>query len=161
MNRPKREFHFEDGKSDKFWTIALQGDAHILDWGRSGTVGQHLEKHFESVYRAQWEYDKIIKEKIKKGYKEVAAKKPTKVPAHIKQENTISENELVCGGFYADVKGMVYEILGFGYGPSGIFGHKKTVEYKIYNGEGKLLGKSEIDLDFFLKSVYRRVKPRG
>lgn len=66
MNRAKREFHYEDGKSDKFWTIELQGNTHILNWGRAGTLGQHLEKPFDSAIKAQFEYEKIVKEKTKK-----------------------------------------------------------------------------------------------
>lgn len=60
MNRAKREFHYEDGKSDKFWTIELQGDTHVLNWGRAGTLGQTLAKHFPTIAKAAAEYEKIV-----------------------------------------------------------------------------------------------------
>jgi predicted DNA-binding WGR domain protein len=66
-----RRFELVDGKSKKFWSIARSGERLALEWGRLGTKGQVLEKHFDTESEAQREYDKLVSEKTKKGYLEV------------------------------------------------------------------------------------------
>ncbi|MDX2270700.1 MAG: DUF4132 domain-containing protein [Cyanobacteriota bacterium] len=68
----ERTFHFSDGKSDKFWKIILTGSSHTVHFGRVGTAGQAQTKEFASEAEAQKSHDKLIQEKIKKGYVEVS-----------------------------------------------------------------------------------------
>ncbi len=66
-----RTFEFHDEKSDKFWTIELSGLTHTVCYGRVGTSGQSKTKEFESNDKAFASYEKLISEKLKKGYQEV------------------------------------------------------------------------------------------
>jgi predicted DNA-binding WGR domain protein len=66
----RREFQFSDDKSNKFWIIELDGNEFTVNFGRIGTNGQTQTKEFASPEAAKKEYDKLIAEKVKKGYKE-------------------------------------------------------------------------------------------
>ncbi len=68
-----RRFEFQSGSSSKFWEIALEGSLFTVRWGKLGTSGQQQEKSFASAALAQKEHDKLVAEKLKKGYQEVAA----------------------------------------------------------------------------------------
>ncbi len=69
-----RLFEFRDGKSDKFWEITLSGSSHTVRYGRVGTDGQSSTKDFSDPDKAQASHDKLIAQKLKKGYTEVADK---------------------------------------------------------------------------------------
>lgn len=67
-----RKFEYAEGTSNKFWHIAI-GDVHFkVTYGRIGTSGQEQMKTFPTVDVCQYEAQKLIAEKTKKGYKEVA-----------------------------------------------------------------------------------------
>jgi predicted DNA-binding WGR domain protein len=68
-----RRFELSEGTSNKFWQIELTGTDFTVHWGRIGTQGQAQTKSFPSAAKAQAEHDKLIAEKTKKGYAEVAA----------------------------------------------------------------------------------------
>jgi predicted DNA-binding WGR domain protein len=79
----RREFHFSEGTSNKFWAIELDGTSYAVHFGRIGTDGQWQTKEFSSADEAKKSYEKLIAEKVKKGYQEVAAsaKQTKEVPA--------------------------------------------------------------------------------
>ena len=52
MVMAKRELQFNDGKSQKFWTISLKGTSHTVTFGRIGTSGQTRTKHFDTKEEA-------------------------------------------------------------------------------------------------------------
>jgi len=66
--RPRRELQFDDGSSQKFWQIELQGASHRVTFGKVGTSGQSQTKDFETKAEAAKAYDKLVAEKLKKGY---------------------------------------------------------------------------------------------
>jgi len=68
-----REFEFRDGSSDKFWKITLDGSATTVNFGRRGTNGQTQTKEWASEDEARKNYDKLIAEKVKKGYVETTS----------------------------------------------------------------------------------------
>jgi uncharacterized protein (TIGR02996 family) len=68
-----RTFEFTEGSSRKFWNIELDGKKTIVTFGRIGTKGQRKEKKFKTEAAAQKEYDKLIKEKLGKGYTETTS----------------------------------------------------------------------------------------
>jgi predicted DNA-binding WGR domain protein len=70
----RREFRFQDGRSDKFWAIDLEGRSFTVQFGRTGTAGQTQTKAFGSVAEAKKACEKLIVEKVKKGYQEVGTK---------------------------------------------------------------------------------------
>ncbi|MFN8659019.1 MAG: DUF4253 domain-containing protein [Candidatus Obscuribacterales bacterium] len=71
-----RRFEFSMGGSDKFWEVELSGTELTVRFGRMGTNGQTQTKSFPSAAAAQKEYDKLIAEKLNKGYVEVTSGAP-------------------------------------------------------------------------------------
>lgn len=68
-----REFHYQDDTSSKFWRITLSQEAYTVQFGKIGTAGQIQTKTFPDEQSAQAASDKLIAEKLKKGYREVVA----------------------------------------------------------------------------------------
>lgn len=66
----ERHFIYQDEKSQKFWSIQAEGLKLEVCYGRLGTVGQKKEKAFDNEEALQKEVNKLIKEKVKKGYVE-------------------------------------------------------------------------------------------
>ncbi|WP_242167706.1 MULTISPECIES: WGR domain-containing protein [unclassified Pseudomonas] len=67
---PMREFTFGEGNSNKFWRIGVTEADVVVNFGRIGTKGQTLIKSLESPERALREAEKLIAEKLRKGYQE-------------------------------------------------------------------------------------------
>jgi predicted DNA-binding WGR domain protein len=65
-----RLFEFVEGSSSKFWEITMDGTDVKTRYGKIGTDGQTTLKSFDDAAGAQKEYDKLVKEKTKKGYEE-------------------------------------------------------------------------------------------
>lgn len=68
-----RRFEFVEGGSSKFWQIELEGTQFTVQWGKIGTAGQSQVKEFPSEAKALAEHDKLVAEKLKKGYVETGA----------------------------------------------------------------------------------------
>jgi predicted DNA-binding WGR domain protein len=66
-----RRFELIEGKSSKFWQVALDGTSSTVSWGRIGTDGQTQHKTWPTAVKAQAEVDKLIAAKTGKGYTEV------------------------------------------------------------------------------------------
>ena len=71
-----RELVFSDGSSDKFWNIELDGSSHTVNYGRRGTSGQTKTKEFSDEEEAQKSFDKLVEQKLKKGYTDAGRLKP-------------------------------------------------------------------------------------
>ena len=69
-----RTFEFSDAKSHKFWSIAVEGNAFTVTYGKIGTAGQTQTKSFPTPDKAQAEADKLVREKTGKGYVETTPK---------------------------------------------------------------------------------------
>jgi predicted DNA-binding WGR domain protein len=67
-----RRFEFIAGLSAKFWEVTVAGADVIIRYGRLGTDGQTLTKSFADAASAQKQAEKLLGEKLKKGYVEVA-----------------------------------------------------------------------------------------
>jgi DNA ligase 1 len=67
---PKRYFEFVEGTSSKFWEVSVCGSELTTRWGRIGSDGQSRTKTFADTAKAQAEADKLIEEKMGKGYVE-------------------------------------------------------------------------------------------
>lgn len=61
-------YEFVQGTSSKFWQIELEGESFTTTYGKIGTEGKSTTKSFDSAEKAQKEYDKLVKQKTKKGY---------------------------------------------------------------------------------------------
>lgn len=66
----KRVFIFRDFKSQKFWSIDVCGSEFTVNYGKLGTEGQTQVKTFASPEEAEKAAEKLINEKVKKGYVE-------------------------------------------------------------------------------------------
>ncbi len=64
-------YEFVEGSSNKFWEIKLEGTSFQTKYGRIGTDGTITQKDWDSEEKAKKEYDKLIAEKVKKGYLKV------------------------------------------------------------------------------------------
>lgn len=67
----KRRFEFVGGGSDKFWEVSIDGNNVFIRFGRNGTNGQSTTKSFADGSAAQKHTDKLVREKVAKGYVEV------------------------------------------------------------------------------------------
>jgi len=76
-----RRFELVEGSSSKFWQIDQDGNKLTIQWGKIGTAGQSQVKDFPDDSKATAEHDKLVKEKTKKGYTEVAAIADPAAPA--------------------------------------------------------------------------------
>jgi len=59
---------FEEGTSSKFWRARVEGKTLYVNYGKIGTNGQTQVKDFADHAGAVKEYDKLVREKRKKGY---------------------------------------------------------------------------------------------
>ncbi|MFT3936957.1 MAG: DUF4240 domain-containing protein [Chitinophagaceae bacterium] len=65
--------HFTNTKAgaNKFWSVTQKNKTLIIRFGRIGTAGQQIKKEFASKAICKLEAGKLLKEKIRRGYKEV------------------------------------------------------------------------------------------
>ncbi len=66
-----RRFEFSEGSSNKFWEVAQNGCDQTVRFGRLGTAGQTKSKTFANEAEAQRDTEKLIAEKVAKGYEPV------------------------------------------------------------------------------------------
>jgi uncharacterized protein (TIGR02996 family) len=102
-----RMFVYTDEKSNKFWNIDLQGDRFTLTFGRVGSKGQTQTKDFPDAQQARKAHDKLVAEKLGKGYVETtsaAAPAPASSPLQQSLEAALVENpdDLAAHSAYAD-----------------------------------------------------------
>lgn len=69
--RQVRLFHMSDEKSDNFWEVSLDGTRLTTRWGRIGNTGQTKTKELDSNLHVDKECQKLVRQKLKKGYVEV------------------------------------------------------------------------------------------
>ena len=68
----KRRFVYQDAKSDKFWDIDFEGTTQTVVYGKTGTAGREAVKEFATAEECTKESEKLIAQKLKKGYTELA-----------------------------------------------------------------------------------------
>jgi predicted DNA-binding WGR domain protein len=66
-----RRFEFVEGKSSKFWEISRDGCDVTVRFGRIGANGQTQTKTFADETKAEAHLNKLIDEKVGKGYEEI------------------------------------------------------------------------------------------
>jgi sulfatase modifying factor 1 len=71
-----RHFTFSEGTSQKFWEIAVSGATFTTRHGRIGAAGTETVKSFASSEEASSAADKLVREKLKKGYTERSPEVP-------------------------------------------------------------------------------------
>jgi len=66
-----RRFELVAGSSSKFWEIAASGKVLTTRWGRLGASGQSKQATLASPAAAAAELEELVREKTRKGYREV------------------------------------------------------------------------------------------
>lgn len=66
-----RRFELVEGTSAKFWEVDTRGATLVVRYGRLGSEGQSKEKALASPAAAKKEAEKLVAEKLGKGYSEV------------------------------------------------------------------------------------------
>jgi uncharacterized protein (TIGR02996 family) len=99
-----RTFVFTDAKSNKFWNIDLKGASFTVTFGRIGSTGQTQTKDFPDEEKARKAHDKLVAEKVGKGYVETTAGSPPPSPLQQSLEEALVENpdDLAAHSAYAD-----------------------------------------------------------
>ncbi len=72
-----RMFQCSDAKSHKFWNIEVSGSSFTVTYGKVGASGQTQTKTFATAEKAQAEAERLIREKLNKGYVETTPKTST------------------------------------------------------------------------------------
>tara|TARA_X000000368_G_scaffold354060_1_gene295429 strand:- start:18 stop:227 length:210 start_codon:yes stop_codon:yes gene_type:complete len=65
----KTRLEYRDKVSQKFWEVSAVGSTITVKFGRLGTKGQNSSKKMNNSEAAKKEIEKMIKSKLKKGYK--------------------------------------------------------------------------------------------
>lgn len=88
-----RVFHLSDrddgdtaGNAHKFWRGRLDGPVQTVRFERIGTVGQTCTKTFSPAAEAATATQRLIAQKMNKGYREVTLEQATQVPPRRKQQ---------------------------------------------------------------------------
>jgi predicted DNA-binding WGR domain protein len=69
----KRRFEYTEGSSNKFWEVTVEKAGVTVCFGRMGTDGQVQAKSFGDSIAAQKHAEKLISQKLGKGYIECPA----------------------------------------------------------------------------------------
>lgn len=91
----KKHLKYIDDTSDKFWHIETSGNQLTVTYGKNGTSGISQTKTFDSADDCAKNAEKLLNEKIKKGYSEtgevVASEKADKKTGKVSNINAILE----------------------------------------------------------------------
>ncbi len=68
-----RRLELTDGQSSKFWEVSLDGAELTVRYGRMGAQGRSQTKTLETGDRALREVEKLVDEKLRKGYRDSVA----------------------------------------------------------------------------------------
>lgn len=97
----KHYLTFSEGTSNKFWQIETEGNTFTVTYGKIGTSGQIQTKTFDTEEKCLKEVQKLLSEKLKKGYQSsgketvgttTTSSKPTQTQS-VSKAKTPSTNE--------------------------------------------------------------------
>jgi predicted DNA-binding WGR domain protein len=83
----KKALKYIDGNSDKFWEIEVTGSSYTVTYGKNGTSGTTQTKSFGSDEECLKMAEKILAEKVKKGYSETGEVDVVSKPKSAKSKN--------------------------------------------------------------------------
>jgi len=84
----KKHLKYIDGTSDKFWEIEVIGSNYTVTYGKNGTSGTVQSKSFGSDEECLKMAEKILAEKVKKGYSESGEVDMASKPKSAKTKNS-------------------------------------------------------------------------
>jgi predicted DNA-binding WGR domain protein len=79
---------FQEGTSSKFWRARVEDGTLYVNYGKIGSAGQTQVKDFGSSDVAEREYDKLVREKRKKGYVDAGS-----APASDDDDEDVNDDE--------------------------------------------------------------------
>lgn len=94
----KKYLKYIDGNSDKFWQIEVTGLEYTVTYGKNGTSGTSQTKSFATDEECLKTAEKILAEKVKKGYSEtgdVAVASKPKTAKSAKSDEVLEEYEAI------------------------------------------------------------------
>ncbi|MFB3388086.1 DUF6493 family protein [Flavobacterium sp. LAR06] len=94
----KKSLKYIDGNSDKFWQIEVTGLQYTVTYGKNGTSGTSQTKSFSTGEECLKAAEKILAEKVKKGYSEtgdVAVASKPKTAKSAKSDEALEEYEAI------------------------------------------------------------------
>jgi uncharacterized protein (TIGR02996 family) len=97
-----RTFTFSDGKSNKFWNIDLQGSEFTVTYGRAGSQGKAQTKTFATAAAAEAAHDKLVREKLAKGYVETMPSAAVTPEDALERQVRENPDDVATLGVYAD-----------------------------------------------------------
>ncbi len=105
-----RRYELVEGTSSKFWEIDVSESSFTARWGRIGAKGQEKTQDFDSPAEAKAAAEKLIAEKLKKGYSLVDSSDagqsvvPSALPVNAELEAKLAANrdDVAAWGVYAD-----------------------------------------------------------
>ncbi len=97
-----RTFQYSDAKSHKFWTIEVHGTSFTVTFGKVGTSGRTQTKSFPTGEKAQSAADKLIGEKLKKGYVETTPQAVVSTAEAFERALSADPRDLATASIYAD-----------------------------------------------------------
>jgi uncharacterized protein (TIGR02996 family) len=97
-----RTFQCSDARSHKFWNIEVSGSSFTVTFGKVGTAGQKRTRTFTSGESAQDEAEKLIQEKLRKGYVETTPRATSSVAEGFEQALAADPHDLASASAYAD-----------------------------------------------------------
>jgi uncharacterized protein (TIGR02996 family) len=97
-----RTFQYSDAKSHKFWAIEVSGSGFTVTFGKVGSAGQTETKTFASPEKARAEADKLIREKLKKGYVETTPRAAASEAEAFEEALRANPHDLAAACAYAD-----------------------------------------------------------
>ena len=88
-----RRLQLVDGTAQKFWNIRVQRNSYIVHFGRLGSQGQKRTTECADSATARERRDRLIQQKLNKGYVEVAteAPSPTRVKAKLPRSSGVRQ----------------------------------------------------------------------
>jgi len=90
----KKHLEYQDEKSTKFWEIEIKGTIITTSYGKIGATGKKSSKDLGTEEKAQKEFDKLVKSKTKKGYKEPEAEEVIELISE-PAKNTIEKADVI------------------------------------------------------------------
>ncbi|WP_002745229.1 DUF4132 domain-containing protein [Leptospira mayottensis] len=72
----KQALTYQDGSSNKFWNIEVHGNSFTVTYGKIGTAGQTQTKTYDNEDKCLKEAEKLLSEKLKKGYQSSGESEP-------------------------------------------------------------------------------------
>jgi uncharacterized protein (TIGR02996 family) len=97
-----RTFQYVDAKSSKFWNIELKGPSFTVCYGKIGSAGQTQVKEFADEAKARQEHDKLVAEKLAKGYRETTPAAAASLREALEQALAANPDDLAAHMAYAD-----------------------------------------------------------